>query len=100
MLLTRRSSLRTLASTALAALLALPLALSAQTPAAVAAPAVASRITQPIDDSSRVTLSGTVHPLARAANDRGLAPDGMQLDRLQIVLKRSSSQESDRKSVV
>jgi hypothetical protein len=94
MLLTRRSSLRTLAFTALAALLALPLALSAQTSAAVAAPAVASRITQPIDESSRITLSGTVHPLARTANDRGAAPDGMQLDRLQIVLKRSSAQES------
>ena len=96
MLLTRRSSLRTLAFTALAALLALPLALSAQTPAspAIAAPTVASRITQPIDESSRITLSGTVHPLARAANDRGSAPDGMQLDRLQIVLKRSSTQES------
>ena len=96
MLLTRRSSLRTLASTALAALLALPLALSAQTPAspATTAPAVASRITQPVDESSRITLSGTVHPLARAANDRGAAPDGMPLDRLQIVLKRSSAQES------
>jgi trimeric autotransporter adhesin len=96
MLLTRCFSPRTLASTALAVLLALPLTLSAQTPAssAVSAPAVASRITQPIDESSRATLGGTVHPLARAANDRGTAPDGMQLDRLQLVLKRSDAQES------
>ncbi|HEX4650248.1 MAG TPA: Ig-like domain repeat protein [Granulicella sp.] len=95
MLLTRRFSLRTPALIALAALLALPLSLSAQTSAspALAVP-VASRITRPIDDNSRITLGGTVHPLARAANDRGVAPDGMQLDRLQIVLKRSDAQES------
>jgi hypothetical protein len=95
MLLTRRFSPRTLALTALATLLALPLALSAQTStsSALTAP-VASRITQPIDDNSRITLSGTVHPLARAANDRGSAPDDMQLDRLQLVLKRSNAQET------
>ncbi len=96
MLLTRRFALRTLASTALAAVLALPLTLSAQTSAstAVTAPVVANRITQPIDENSRVSLSGTVHPLARAANDRGAAPDSMPLDRLQLVLKRSDAQET------
>jgi hypothetical protein len=53
-----------------------------------------TRITNPIDESSLVTLKGTVHPLANARNDRGAAPDGMQLNRLQLVLKRSPSQES------
>ena len=57
-----------------------------------AAPAV--RIVNPIDESQRVTLTHTVHPLANAANDRGAAPDGMQLDRLQLVLQRSPSQEA------
>ena len=51
------------------------------------APAV--RIVNPIDESQRVTLTHTVSPLANAANDRGVAPDGMQLDRMQLVLQRS-----------
>jgi subtilase family serine protease len=55
---------------------------------------VTNRLTQPVDDSARVTLKGTVHPLANAANDRGAAPDSMPLDRIQVVLKRSSAQES------
>jgi len=60
--------------------------------APLAAPAV--RITSPIDETQLVTLSHTVHPLANAANDRGAAPDGMQLDRLQLVLQRSPAQET------
>jgi trimeric autotransporter adhesin len=57
-----------------------------------AAPTV--RIVSPIDESRRVTLQHTIHPLAIAANDRGAAPDAMQLDRLQLVLQRSPAQES------
>ena len=53
-----------------------------------------TRIASPIDESRLVTLKGAVHPLANARNDRGAAPDGMQLNRLQLVLKRSPSQES------
>jgi hypothetical protein len=60
--------------------------------AQVAAPAV--RIVNSIDESRLVTLKGTVHPLANARNDRGAAPDGMQLDRMQLVLTRSAGQES------
>ena len=56
------------------------------------APAV--RIVSTIDESQRVTLTHTVSPLANAANDRGVAPDGMQLDRMQLILKRSLDQES------
>ena len=56
------------------------------------APAV--RIVSTIDESQRVTLTHTVSPLANAANDRGAAPDGMQLDRMQLVLQRSPNQES------
>jgi trimeric autotransporter adhesin len=61
---------------------------------------VTNRLTQPIDDSARVTLQGTVHPLANAANDRGAAPDSMPLDRIQVVLKRSSAQESALKQLI
>jgi len=63
---------------------------------AAAAPdqaAVASRITQPIDESTRVVLNGTVHPLANAANDLGEAPESLPLERIHLVLRRSDSQE-------
>src|ERR1700722_18019900 len=57
-------------------------------------PAPAVRLVNPIDESRLVTIGGTVHPLANAANDRGVAPDDMPLDRLQVVLKRSPEQET------
>ncbi len=57
-------------------------------------PAVASRINQPVNDSSLVTLKGTVHPLANARNDAGEAPADLGLTRLQLKLKRSPDQES------
>jgi trimeric autotransporter adhesin len=56
------------------------------------APAV--RIVSAVDESQRITLTHTVSPLANAANDRGAAPDGMQLDRMQLVLQRSPDQET------
>jgi trimeric autotransporter adhesin len=61
---------------------------------------VPSRLTQPIDEKQLVTLQGSVHRLANAANDRGAAEDGMQLDRIQVVLKRSSAQESALKQMI
>jgi hypothetical protein len=56
--------------------------------------AVATRTVNPIDEKQLVTLKGSMHPLANAANDRGAAPDGMRLERMHLVLKRSDSQES------
>ena len=61
---------------------------------------VTTRLTQPIDENARVTLKGTVSPLARAANDRGAAPDSMPLSRLTLVLKRSDAQESALKQLI
>ncbi len=61
---------------------------------------VTTRLTQPIDENSTITLKGTVSPLARAANDRGAAPDSMALSRLTLVLKRSDAQESALKSLI
>jgi hypothetical protein len=58
------------------------------------APAQEARLTQPVNDRALVTLRGTVHPLANAANDRGAASPDMQLDRLQLILKRSPQQEA------
>jgi subtilase family serine protease len=84
-------SLSPLAFAAAALTLIAPAPLVAQT----AAPSlVPNRLTQPVDENSRVTLKGTVSPLAKAANDRGAAPASMPLDRLTLVLKRSAAQES------
>src|SRR5271156_4085153 len=58
------------------------------------APAQESRVTQPVNEHALVTLRGTVHPLANPANDRGAASPDMQLERLQLVLKRSPQQEA------
>jgi subtilase family serine protease len=78
------------ASAAVSLFTPIPLVAQAQAQSSL----VTTRLTQPIDESSLVTLKGTVHPLANAANDRGAAPDSMQLDRIQIVLKRSATQET------
>jgi subtilase family serine protease len=55
---------------------------------------VASRLTQKIDESQLVTLKGTVHPLANAANDKGAVDEGTVLNRVQVMLKRSPAQET------
>ena len=71
--------------------------LGAQTATATA---VANRITTPTDDSSRVTLQHTVHSLVKAVADDGAVSDDVPLDRLQIVLKRSDSQEASLKQLI
>ncbi|HTV06421.1 MAG TPA: Ig-like domain repeat protein [Acidobacteriaceae bacterium] len=70
------------------------LLLSAPSLAQTTSSLVTTRITQPIDENSLVTLKGMVHPLANAANDRGAAPDSMPLNRIQVVFKRSAAQEA------
>ena len=77
-----------------------PSLLSAQVASQTVSPLIANRLTQPVDENARLTLKGTVHPLANAANDRGPAPDNMQLDRLQVMLKRSSGQEATLKQLI
>ena len=74
--------------------------LSAPALAQSTSPLVKTRITQPIDNNSLVTLYGTVHPLANAANDRGAAPASMQLSRIQVVFKRSQAQEAALKQLI
>jgi len=95
---------RLFAATVLATVLALPFLVTTASVAQSAVPfaikPVASRLTQPVNEKNLVTLGKTVHPLANAANDRGPAPDAMQLDRIQIVLKRSDSQEASLKQLV
>jgi len=55
---------------------------------------VPARVTEAVDPQKLVTLSGNVHPLARAENDRGLAADSQPLRRMLLVLKRSPQQEA------
>jgi hypothetical protein len=62
----------------------------AQTPQS---PSAKPRIAGAIDESARVALPGTLHPLAKPANDRGALPDSTPLDRMQIRLTRSAEQE-------
>ena len=50
-------------------------------------------ITQAVNESELVTLSGNRHPLATAAADRGPVPASMPADRMLLVLQRSPDQE-------
>lgn len=65
---------------------------TAQTNRIVATPS--TRIVSAVDDAQVVTLRGTLNPLANSRNDLGAAPDGLQLDRMHLVLKRSDAQEA------
>lgn len=69
-------------------------ALLSVTPAVAQNAASATRIVNPIDESNLVTLKGSVHPLANAKNDRGVAADSMPLNRIHLMLKRSAGQEA------
>jgi len=77
---------------ALASMASLPL--SAQTGN------VLPRITQPIDNTRRVTLAGNTHPLAAARFDRGPAPDDMRMDRMLLTIKRSPEQDAGLKTLL
>ena len=81
-------------------LAAVPGRITAQAAPAQNSIPVAPRIVDPIDESKLVTIKGTVHPLANARNDRGVAPESMQLERMHLVLTRSSSQESSLKQLI
>ena len=61
--------------------------------AQAASTAVRSRITEPIDDSRRITLAGNVHPLAVSRFDRGEASASTATGRLRLLLKRSPAQQ-------
>ena len=52
------------------------------------------RVVNQIDESQRITIKGTLHPLAKPENDRGAVADGTKLERMHLVLKRSDSQEA------
>src|ERR1700730_16718052 len=66
----------------------------AQTATTSQAPRVPARITQIVDEGNRTTLRGNVHPMARAAFDRGAVPDAQPATRMSLLLHRSDDQEA------
>jgi hypothetical protein len=62
---------------------------------AVAQPAtVRPLITQPVDELQLTTLRGNTHPLARPQFDLGAAPASLPMQRMLLVLKRGTDQET------
>ena len=51
-------------------------------------------VTQGVDESNRVTLRGNVHPWARAEFDQGAIADSQPLNRIYLLLNRSSEQQA------
>jgi Pro-kumamolisin, activation domain len=57
-------------------------------------------VTRPIDEAQRTVLRGNRHPLVRAEFDRGVAPSGLPMRRMLLVLKRSDEQERSLKALL
>ena len=53
-----------------------------------------SRIIYPVDDQTRVTLKGNVHPLAAPRYDQGAVSDSFPVERLFLILQRSAEREA------
>jgi len=53
-----------------------------------------ARIVQAAQSDKVVTLRGNVHPMARAANDRGLLADQQPITKIHVLLQRSAEQEA------
>jgi subtilase family serine protease len=51
-------------------------------------------ITQQVDSSRTVALTGSLHPLARTEFDKGEAPGDLPMEHVMLVLKRSPQQEA------
>jgi hypothetical protein len=51
-------------------------------------------VTQPIDATNLVALRGSVHPLARAGNDRGPVSDSFPVGRMLLLLNRPPEREA------
>jgi hypothetical protein len=58
------------------------------------ATALQPRITAPIQNSSRVTLTGSRSPLARPALDSGAVPNTMKLQGISLVFSRTPAQQA------
>ena len=63
--------------------------------AVVAAPALASGVTQAVDDRDTVVLNGNVHPLARAEFDAGAVDTSLPMERMILALRLSAEKRAD-----
>lgn len=61
---------------------------------------VPSRVVETVDDTQTVTLTGNVHPLAKAQFDQGAVPDSQPMTRMLLMLQRSSAQELSLRSLI
>jgi subtilase family serine protease len=52
-----------------------------------------TRVTQAVDENNLITLHGNTHPMAQSKYDQGPAPDALPMDRMLMVLQRSSDQQ-------
>ena len=75
-------------------LLTLSLGIGQKSAQAAAQVAAQNRIVAPIEESTRVTLQGNMHMLAKAKFDRGIAPASLPMDRMLLLLSRSPAQET------
>jgi Pro-kumamolisin, activation domain/Bacterial Ig-like domain (group 3) len=53
-----------------------------------------ARVVGPVDNTKRITLSGNVHPLARAEFDRGPVDSTLAMTRVLLLLKRGDDQDA------
>jgi hypothetical protein len=53
-----------------------------------------ARVMQAVRNDKLATLGGNVHPMARAANDRGALPGTQPVTRMTLLLRRSATQET------
>ena len=53
-----------------------------------------ARVMQSVRNDKLTTLRGNVHPMARAANDRGELPGTQSITRMTLLLQRSAAQET------
>ncbi|MGA9041438.1 MAG: protease pro-enzyme activation domain-containing protein [Terriglobales bacterium] len=57
-------------------------------------------IVQPVDETRLTVLKGNTHPLARPRYDQGSAPASLPMQRMLLVLKRSSEQETGLRKIL
>src|ERR1700691_866381 len=67
---------------------------------AAGANAQQSRITKPIDNTQRVTLTGHIHASATPANDRGRVAPSQKLSYVTLTLTQSDAQKADLKNLL
>src|ERR1700687_2277765 len=61
---------------------------------------VKSRVTEAVDDLQTVRLRGNVHPMAKTQFDQGALPDSQPMERMLLLLQRSTEQESSLRSLM